>query len=94
MYKLAVSTVNDGANDMVVGWTLIPSTKVIPGTTDIELATLDDDFFKNYLDYYVSGGALFKLSTPANETWTKPLTNLDYPYAAVRATQFDIFATL
>ena len=97
MYKLLVYYVNDGSEDMVTRFEIIP-TALAPGLVDTEEIALDIvpvDFFTNYLDYYIDGGgALVKLGAPVNDTWNRPIDNNNFPFSIFRANSFDIFSSL
>ena len=94
MNKVAVTTHNDGVHDMVTCWDLIPDSTSITNTTEIALANVPQDFYLNFLDYYVVGNTLNKLSIPTNLTMNRPITDTNYPFAAVRANSFNIFESL
>ncbi len=97
MFKLLVYYTNDGSEDMVTSWEII-STDHSPGLADTEefaLDTVPQDFFTNFLDYYVSGGgALTKLGVPVGNTWNRPVDNNNFPFSIFRANSMDIFGSL
>ena len=94
MNKIAIKTVNNGTLDMVSEWDLIPEDKSIPSTTEIAVTDIPNDFYYNFLDYYIDGSNLNKLSTPVGATMNRPVTDFNYPFAAVRANSFNIFRSL